>query len=44
MLTMPAPSADAQSISPKRSQIDRIGVRVLEEMVEMIVTGTVAIG
>ncbi len=44
MLTMPSPSADVQPVSPKRSQIDRIGVRVLDEMVEMIVTGTVAIG
>ncbi|SDC99981.1 DNA-binding transcriptional regulator, FadR family [Microbacterium enclense] len=44
MLTMPAPSADAQSISARRGSIDRIGVRVLDEMVEMIVTGTVAVG
>lgn len=30
--------------APKRGQIDRIGVRVLEEMVEMVVTGAVGIG
>ncbi len=29
---------------PKRAHIDRIGVRVLEELVEMIVTGGVAVG
>lgn len=30
--------------APKRAQIDRIGVRVLDEMVEMIVTGAIAPG
>lgn len=34
----------SSSTAPKRGQIDRIGVRVLEEMVEMIVTGAVGIG
>lgn len=39
------PSAPKPLVTaPKRGQIDRIGVRVLEEMVEMVVTGAVGIG
>lgn len=41
---MPPALSELGSTSPKRAQIDRIGVRVLEEMVEMIVTGAVAVG
>ena len=39
---MPSAPLDAHIANPKRAHIDRIGVRVLEEMVEMIVTGAVA--
>ncbi len=41
---MPSAPIDAQLANPRRGQIDRIGVRVLEELVEMIVTGAVAVG
>lgn len=44
MHPMPSASFDEHMLRPKRGHIDRIGVRVLEELVEMIVTGTVAIG
>lgn len=38
------PVAPADRLPPRRGQIDRIGVKVLEELVEMVVTGAVAIG
>lgn len=41
---MPSAPFDAHLANPKRGQIDRIGVRVLDEMVEMIVTGVVGVG
>lgn len=41
---MPSTPLNVHLAQPKRGQIDRIGVRVLEELVEMIVTGAVQDG
>ncbi|WZH38452.1 MAG: FadR/GntR family transcriptional regulator [Microbacterium enclense] len=38
------PAAEPRAGVPKRGQIDRIGARVLEDLVELIVTGGIAIG
>ncbi|MDF2044894.1 FadR/GntR family transcriptional regulator [Microbacterium sp. Kw_RZR3] len=38
------PASDPRSGAPRRGQIDRIGSRVLEELVELIVTGSIADG